>query len=554
MDKAIGIYLAPAPGQAMTNQGIGRVLAHLIKGLLTRQDHKVVIALPSWAMDDFADLLADHHIDERELDFVTIKGTPVWLRIRAFTESWAKRRSRHRLSGVLRSLTEFLVKRIVWPMAMRSIFGAVAVWFGLLVLVLPIALVLAAAIFPVLIVLGLLAVAGKWGLRAIRAVVRRLLGNQVAALISGETLLAPATAFRQVFAAHRIYSFLRKHEVDLLVKRINARRDVPVWFVPALFWPEVAGINSKKVIAAPDFVSVDFPTSFREPIVRQLFETCASSALAADALICYSEHVRDRHLVGRLGIPKERISVIYNGVADLSRYLNVDDETPNPDLHRLRALEIVAEYQREELKEDPYLRDFNFSSAKYIFYSSQVRPHKNFRNLIEAYERLLRREFVNVKLVLTAKLEYAPDILKIVQGRRLHRDVISLFDVPSEVLAALNCLAECAVVPTLFEGGFPSFSFSEAYSVGTPCLMSSIPVTLEREIDSDIRRVMLFDPLDVSDMVRKFRFGIESRSELFEIQRPVWDMLTRQDWDDIACQYIEVIERCAGRRLPSASG
>src|SRR6185312_4934604 len=103
--------------------------------------------------------------------------------------------------------------------------------------------------------------------------------------------------------------------------------------------------------------------------------------------------------------------------------------------------------------------------------------HKNLLNLIKAFEIMLRAKFIKLKLIITANLGCIPEIYNYVQEKKLHYDIISLCDIPSNVLAALFCFAKCTVNPTLFEGGFP-FTFSESYSVGTPSVMSRIPATL----------------------------------------------------------------------------
>ena len=66
-------------------------------------------------------------------------------------------------------------------------------------------------------------------------------------------------------------------------------------------------------------------------------------------------------------------------------------------------------------------------------------------------------------------------------------------------MAAFSHLAVLAVNPTLFEGGFP-FTFSEAYSVVTPSIISKIPVVEDVVTDTYLQKRMLFNPYNLDDM------------------------------------------------------
>ena len=119
--------------------------------------------------------------------------------------------------------------------------------------------------------------------------------------------------------------------------------------------------------------------------------------------------------------------------------------------------------------------------------------------------------------------------------------MLSLNNVPSPVLAALNHLAICAVNPTFFEGGFP-FTFSEAYSVGTPSVMGAIPVTLDKVINPKLRKHMLFDPTNIEDMVEKIDWAIHHRDELLMLQKPLYERIHSRTWEMVANEYLQVFE------------
>ena len=76
--------------------------------------------------------------------------------------------------------------------------------------------------------------------------------------------------------------------------------------------------------------------------------------------------------MNKFDIGNKKVSVIHHGFIDLSEYLK-----------KQGSLEIIQKYQEKDLKNNPYLFNYDFENMKYIFYSSQIRPHKNFMNLLK---------------------------------------------------------------------------------------------------------------------------------------------------------------------------
>jgi glycosyltransferase involved in cell wall biosynthesis len=210
------------------------------------------------------------------------------------------------------------------------------------------------------------------------------------------------------------------------------------------------------------------------------------------------------------------------------------------------ALEVLHSYIRRRYRHDPYLLGFDFSDVRYGLYTSQARPHKNLLPLVQAWEYLIRNRFRGPKLVLTCRLEDDPALHDYIHKNRLQFDVLALSGVPSEVLAALNLLATIAVNPTLFEGGFP-FTFPEAYSVGTPSIMSRIPVVLEHVREPELQQQMLFDPHDVASMCERIEWGLSNRQELYEAQRGLYDEVANRSWSVAAADYLALLGRVAVR-------
>ena len=109
-------------------------------------------------------------------------------------------------------------------------------------------------------------------------------------------------------------------------------------------------------------------------------------------------------------------------------------------------------------------------------------------------------------------------------------------------MAAFCHLATLAVNSTLFEGGFP-FTFSEAMSVGTPSLLSKIPVVEEVITDPNMQSYMLFDPYNLDEIVEKICWGIDNRDTLYQIEKPLYDEMKKRTWGDVATDYYNIAQR-----------
>ena len=347
-------------------------------------------------------------------------------------------------------------------------------------------------------------------------------------------LFAPLAVFRRNLFVHHLYYAFRKRELGRLIKIINQHKEVDVWFVPALSWPEIEGIQAKKVVAAPDIVHVEFPLLFSTPFYKMVSKKISKTIQAANHFICYSEHVKQKHLIEGSSINAQKISVVKHGHIGLRSFLEADNM-------KRSAQQILNDYLKNLSNKDECLKDFNFTDVNYIFYSSQIRPHKNFMSLIKAYEILLRQRSINFKLITTANIKQEKEVWDYIVSRDLQRDILCFNEVSSEVLAALNHLAVCAVNPTLFEGGFP-FTFTEAYSVGTPSVMSRIAVVLDEVGDQALQARMLFDPYNIDDMVTKIEWAMHNRSELFALEASLYQKMALRTWETVANEYIEVFK------------
>jgi glycosyltransferase involved in cell wall biosynthesis len=549
-----GLWIQLPPFIPLKGEGIMTVLAEVIKAAARRPNTQVVVAMAKWTEEVFKSLLRDHGIPLDRVDFVlSRRRLPLLVRLRRFvlTRPRAPRRPPGLLSRITRALQRlpavcFLRQRL--GVAARASFRKVLATDSILVAgccSLPLLLLLLAFGPPFLLL---------WG-------VRRLCLQNVLA----QKLGAGLQSFHRNWLKHKLramgsrwlrwlswaHNAVVVEEFRLLARAAFARADVPVWYVPHATAVHAHDIGRRIVVAIPDVVYAEFPTLFTDrfkPIDSQIRELVGG----ADAVVTYCEYVRQAHVVGHLGREAEVTHVIRHAAMDLRPHLRIAVKQHGGSSRRA-AVGLIRDFVLTESRPSPwapslrpdYLRDFPFDEVDFLFVSSQIRPYKNYMNLFRAFEILLRRKHLNLKLFFTGRMELdTADTIALrefVAGAHLELDILSVPDLPPEVHAAFYHLARLTVVPTLFEGGFP-FPFTESLSVDTPVVMSSTPVTRET-LPPDLARTTLFDPYDVDDMAQRIHWGLEHRGELLAKQQPFYAKLRRRTWDRVLDEYLTVFRQ-----------
>jgi len=257
-----------------------------------------------------------------------------------------------------------------------------------------------------------------------------------------------------------------------------------------------------------------------------------------ERVITFSEHVARDHVCRLFGVDYSRTRVVVGAPPDLSEHLPyiVDRQ------RSAHSLQMAAHALRRHASERgwSYLESYPFEEVPFIAVSTQDRVTKNIRIVADAVTHLVRHSGVDVRMFMTAQFvrgaTWSP-LPRVVEDAQLHRDVVSVPDLPNAVHAAFYHAAELAIHPSIFEGGAGTFPFLEAASVGTPCLMADGPHQRELNAQTPGLARFTFDPNDAQGLSLLIRDVMANRAEIVEEQRAIYDLLRQRGWSDVARAY-----------------
>jgi glycosyltransferase involved in cell wall biosynthesis len=338
---------------------------------------------------------------------------------------------------------------------------------------------------------------------------------------------------------------MNETETRRMKSLIEAQADVIAWYSPTAFWPAFNELNVPKLMCVPDVVMTDFSVGFAGVggnRFLETFNTVEQAVRGAQNVVTYSQHTKWHTLVDRFNVCPSNVQVIEHAPNALNALVDVEG-FPDPHAtsrHFCKTL-LLSALQRTQ---NVYTALFANRDVQFIFYPSQVRPNKNILTLLRAFKHLLHDRRLGLKLILTGDAHSTAALSAFIEQHRLQADVICLRGLSTTELAACYRLASVAVNPSLSEGGCP-FTFSEALSVGTPVVMSRIPVTMEVLTDSALQEITLFDPYDWEDMAQRIEWAVENREELVSSQKKAYELLSQRNWTDVAREHIDLLDAIA---------
>lgn len=267
------------------------------------------------------------------------------------------------------------------------------------------------------------------------------------------------------------------------------------------------------VVTIFDLSFLRFPESFRRANRAYLRLFTPLSARRAQRVIAISEHTK-RDVVHLLGVPAEKVEVIYCGV--------------EPEFYPRSRAEVQAFRQQKGLPE------------RFVLFVGTLEPRKNVRRLIEAYAQI---RDLGVKLVIVGGKGWLyGDIFASVERLGLSSEVLFAGYVPAEELPLWYNAAELFVFPSLYEGfGLPPL---EAMACGTP-VVSSNAASLPEVIGE---AGLLVAPQDAEGLTEAMRRVLGDQSLREQLRERGLRQARQFSWEKAAQQTITVYQQVLGTR------
>lgn len=516
----VGVWLELPPGAHFAHEGLARLL-YFITSELEESEMEITLITPFWLEEEVAEGiegLSEEH--QKRINYEVPKTRPSWaLRkaVKFIEENKNKRTKRYRFVIRMIRRKRKLVKAIKRLFYTRK---------SLLeyVLLSPVLL----ALLPFVLLYGLLVRGG-------RAANRRFNG-----------LLYDRLKFESIRLAAFHSGF--KNEFKLIAKAIN-KTDLDCVLILNPFATQHARFVKKPIVSLfADYVQTACPSGFAEESIKLGRKNFRKLKDKIVHWITISEHVKHNQAINVFGIPENMLTTIYHGRVNVREYLPCEmDLFASTEESRQKASDRINLYCTNKLKfkyhkqsalerkSFVFLSKMPFNKVRYLLISTQNRPYKNTLRVIQAAAQLRERKQVEIKVIMTGAMP--PEIAQYVDVKKLWLDVLVIPRVSNKIHACLYHCAELAVHASFFEGGIGAWPFDEAVSVGTPCLLTRNPATLELS-DEPVFREQLADPYSVDDIAEKMQYVIENRQEVFEYQRSFYKNLAdNRTWGDVGREY-----------------
>ena len=304
------------------------------------------------------------------------------------------------------------------------------------------------------------------------------------------------------------------------------------WIIVNPKWKNSSIFEGRKIVTIPDLVYREFQLdAFTEQEIQAHTKAVREVAAAADKIICFSSHVVQQQIAGLLPDHDSRkIRVVPHAPIRPSSFLDSENDSRAQLGNELRQL-----FSSEQLHR--HYCDFPFERMRYMLVSSQVRPYKNYKRLLKAFDAVLRRHRRNIKLVVTGDLNSNEDLLLFLQERGLVFDVIQARNLKENLHMRLIRHAELIVIPTLFEGGMP-FGFAEAVGMGTPCAFSRIPAFMESLKEQELAGPEVFNPRESGSIEKAVLYVLDHRDEVLKRQQMIVERLSQRTWANVAEEFL----------------
>ncbi|CAN5240292.1 hypothetical protein BH10PSE19_BH10PSE19_04280 [soil metagenome] len=536
--KKIGIILPTGLELSYAEQSGAFFISSIISAILMHPDLELTVASRSTFKESIEQLIKKLNTTHKNVNYI-ISDEPYLL---SLEKKWHKTKSKtHTKKSPLREYVIALIQKfspVKKAQKINSFLLKLLIQqqnpfvFFLLASIYAIVAVVISPIFLCLFVVKKWAYLKNWLQRVIYYLKRKI----TRVFPSNIPSPLPFYEFKSSFlkSYDNIHQLAHTYEMKQLVNKINEYNKIDLWFSSELLNREWLNINGKTIILISDHYALN--NNFHELLCENLNRV--------DFFITNNAKVKQSLINKRILSNEKKCFIIPDGHYDLISYLQSSNKINVSAANQLTqsALKILKNYQQLELQQNLYLRDFCFAEVPFIFYPFGLIKDKYVLNLVRAIEILIRKRYENIKLIITIDLNQNKELLNYIRKKKLNYDIIILEKCDAKLLAALTQLARVVVS---FNENLTTF-ISEAHSIGTPALINKTAETLEKIQDKELRANMLFESVNVSELVTKLQWAIRNRDGLYQQQQLLYSTVTKRDWDTVTKEYLEVFSQVTG--------
>ncbi|HAV11607.1 MAG TPA: hypothetical protein DCX32_03635 [Candidatus Moranbacteria bacterium] len=276
------------------------------------------------------------------------------------------------------------------------------------------------------------------------------------------------------------------------------------------------GYQGKTIVTFQDMIMYHAPQYL--PQVKRLREKTVAKLMAkkADKIIASSNSLKDE-LNRYLGVPEERVEVIYSGLD--KRFF----ETPDVDAKKV-------------------LEKFGIN-GKYILFLGTLEPSKNITRMLQAFAKL-KEEYKNsgnkkfeYQLVLAGKKGWlSEEYIQIIKDLGLSKDIVFTGYIIGDELVPLFKNSEFFIMPSLYEGF--GMTVLEAFATKTPAIISNVSSLPEIAKDG----ALYVNPLSVDEIKDAMKKFIEDGNLRSTYKEKGFAIAQKFDWDETAKKTLEIYE------------